>query len=53
MSLEAVLEAVRGRVVPDDDEREALEAVVAALTARAEAAIAELSVEADTRLVGS
>jgi len=53
MSLEAVLETVRGRVVPDDDERAALESVVEDLTDRAEAAIEDLRVEADTRLVGS
>ncbi|QLD85699.1 CCA tRNA nucleotidyltransferase [Natronomonas halophila] len=53
MSFESVVEAVRDRVVPDDEEREQLEAVVAELTDRAEAAIAELPVEADTRLVGS
>ena len=53
MSLEAVLEPVRDRVVPDEAERAALESVVAELTDRAEAAIEELPVEADTRLVGS
>ena len=53
MSLEAVLETVRDRVVPDDDERAALESVVEDLTGRAEAAIEDLRVEADTRLVGS
>jgi tRNA nucleotidyltransferase (CCA-adding enzyme) len=53
MSFESVLATVRERVVPDDDERERLEAVVAELTDRAEAAIEALPVEADTRLVGS
>ncbi|WP_336136644.1 CCA tRNA nucleotidyltransferase [Natronomonas amylolytica] len=53
MSFESVLAEVRDRVVPDDDEREQLEAVVAELSDRAEAAIEELPVEADTRLVGS
>ena len=53
MSFESVVSEVRNRVVPDDDEREVLEAVVAALAARAEAALEELPVEADTRLVGS
>jgi tRNA nucleotidyltransferase (CCA-adding enzyme) len=53
MSLEAVLETVRDRVVPDDDERAALESAVEDLTDRAEAAIEDLRVEADTRLVGS
>ncbi|PSP49177.1 CCA tRNA nucleotidyltransferase [Halobacteriales archaeon QH_7_69_31] len=53
MSFEAVVEEVRGRVVPDDDERAALESVVEELSARAEAAVAELPVEADVRLVGS
>ncbi len=53
MSFESVVGEVRARVVPDDDERAALEAVVEELTARAEAAIADLPVDADTRLVGS
>ncbi|WP_254839619.1 CCA tRNA nucleotidyltransferase [Natronomonas marina] len=53
MSLESVVVEVRGRVVPDEAEREALESVVEELSARAEAAIADLPVEADTRLVGS
>ncbi|PSQ35663.1 CCA tRNA nucleotidyltransferase [Halobacteriales archaeon QS_9_70_65] len=53
MSLEAVLETVRDRVVPDDGERAALESVVENLTDRADVAIEDLPVEADTRLVGS
>jgi tRNA nucleotidyltransferase (CCA-adding enzyme) len=53
MSFEAVVDEVRARVVPDDDERTALEAVVADLTARAGTAVAGLPVEADVRLVGS
>jgi tRNA nucleotidyltransferase (CCA-adding enzyme) len=53
MSFESVLAEVRDRVVPDDDEREQLEAVVSELSDRAEAAIEEVPVEADTRLVGS
>ncbi|MEF8807366.1 CCA tRNA nucleotidyltransferase [Natronomonas sp.] len=53
MSFESVLAEVRDRVVPDDNEREQLEAVVSELTDRAEAAIEEVPVEADTRLVGS
>jgi len=53
MSFESVVSEVRNRVVPDDDEREALESVVAELSARAESAIAECAVDADTRLVGS
>ena len=51
MSFESVVSEVRNRVVPDDDEREALESVVAELSARAESAIAECAVDADTRLV--
>ena len=53
MSFESVVGEVRSRVVPDDDERAALESVVEDLTDRAEAAIEDLRVEADTRLVGS
>ena len=53
MSLESVLEAVRDRVVPDGSEVAELEAVVADLTERAEAAADELPVDADVRLVGS
>ncbi len=53
MSFESVVAAVRDRVVPGDEERAALESVVSALTDRAEAAIADLPVEADVRLVGS
>ncbi|PSQ41537.1 CCA tRNA nucleotidyltransferase [Halobacteriales archaeon SW_5_68_122] len=53
MSFESVLGEVRDRVVPGDDERAALESVVEDLTGRAEAAIGDLRVEADTRLVGS
>jgi tRNA nucleotidyltransferase (CCA-adding enzyme) len=50
---EAVVDAVRGRVVPDDEERERLESVAATLRERAEAAVDDLSVEADVLLVGS
>ncbi|CAI48251.1 tRNA adenylyltransferase, CCA-adding [Natronomonas pharaonis DSM 2160] len=53
MSLESVLSSVRDRVVPEASEQEALQAAVAKLTARAEAAITDLPVTADTRLVGS
>ncbi|MFT4882806.1 MAG: tRNA nucleotidyltransferase (CCA-adding enzyme) [Natronomonas sp.] len=53
MSFESVVEEVRDRVVPDDEERAELETVVSELTDRAEAAIEEVPVEADTRLVGS
>jgi tRNA nucleotidyltransferase (CCA-adding enzyme) len=53
MSFESVLAEVRDRVVPDDDEREKLEAVVTELSDRAEAAIEGVPVAADTRLVGS
>ena len=42
MSFESVLGEVRDRVVPDDDERAALESVVEDLTGRAEAAIEEI-----------
>ena len=53
MTFESVVAEIRDRVVPQTEEREALEAVIADLTERAEAAIDELPVEADTRLVGS
>ena len=51
MSFESVVGEVRDRVVPDEAERAALESVVEDLTDRAEAAIEDLRVEADTRLV--
>jgi len=51
--VDALIERVRERVEPDDDERAALEAVVETLTARAEAAVADLPVEADVVLAGS
>jgi tRNA nucleotidyltransferase (CCA-adding enzyme) len=50
---EAVVDAVRGRVVPDDEERERLESVASILRERAEAAVDDLPVEADVLLVGS
>jgi len=50
---DAVVERVRERVTPTPDERETLERVVADLTGRAEAAVAELPVDADILLVGS
>ncbi len=53
MDRAAVLETIRGRVVPSEAEREALATAVEELTARAEAAIETLPVEADTVLVGS
>ncbi len=53
MSFESVVDEVRRRVVPDDAETRALESAVEELTDRATAAIAELPVEADTKLVGS
>ena len=51
--IDAVVEAVRSRVEPDKEERAALDAVVGELTRRAEAAIADLPVEADVVLAGS
>ena len=51
--LAAVIERVRERVEPDDDERAALDAVVEKLTAHAEDAVADLPVEADIVLAGS
>jgi len=51
--LEDVLAAVRERVRPDADERERMREVAAELTARAEAAIADLPVDADVTQVGS
>jgi len=51
--IDAVIETVRDRVEPDKEERAALDAVVEALTRRAEAAIADLPVEADVVLAGS
>ena len=53
MSFESVVDGVRDRVVPDEDELRALEAAVEELTDRAETAIEALPVEADTKLVGS
>jgi len=51
--IDAVIETVRDRVEPDEEERAALDAVVEKLTRRAEAAIADLPVEADVVLAGS
>ena len=51
--VDTVVERVRERVEPDDDERARLESVVEELTARAEAAVADLPVEADVVLAGS
>ncbi|NHX37302.1 MULTISPECIES: CCA tRNA nucleotidyltransferase [Halolamina] len=52
-ALDAVLDRVSERVTPDADERERLRAVTAELTARAEAAIDDLPVDADVTQVGS
>ena len=51
--LSAVLEAVRGRVQPDADEREQLEAAASELERRAGEAIDELPVDADVLRAGS
>ncbi|QLD89469.1 CCA tRNA nucleotidyltransferase [Natronomonas salina] len=53
MSFESVEKEVRDRVVPDPAEVADLESVVADLTDRAEAAVADLPVNADVLLVGS
>jgi tRNA nucleotidyltransferase (CCA-adding enzyme) len=53
MSFESVVDEVRERVVPEPPEVRALEAAIDELTDRAAAAIEELPVEADTKLVGS
>ena len=53
MSFESVVGGVRGRVVPDEAEIEALEAAVEGLESSARSAIAGLPVAAETRLVGS
>jgi tRNA nucleotidyltransferase (CCA-adding enzyme) len=52
-AVDAVLERVRDRVTPDADERAALEAVVEQVLDRAEAAVADLDVEADVLHLGS
>jgi len=51
--VDAVIERVRDRVTPDDEERSELQAVAAQLRERAEDAIAELPVEARVVQVGS
>jgi len=51
--LERVLESVRERVDPDEDERGSLEDVAETLRARAEDAVSELPPEADVIQVGS
>ncbi|QCC48609.1 CCA tRNA nucleotidyltransferase [Halobellus limi] len=48
-----VIERVRERVTPDADEREAMRAAVSTLTARIEAAVSDLPVDADVVQVGS
>lgn len=53
MSFESVVADVRSRVVPNEDEVAELEAAIADLTERAAAAIEELPVDAETKLVGS
>ena len=50
---DAVVDAIRERVTPDADERDALQQAVHRLTARAEDAVADLSVDADVVQVGS
>lgn len=50
---EAVVERVRERVVPDAEERERLDRVTDELVERTEAAVADLPVDAEVRLVGS
>lgn len=52
-ALDAVLTSVSERVTPDADERERLREVATELTERADAAIADLPVDADTMQVGS
>jgi tRNA nucleotidyltransferase (CCA-adding enzyme) len=49
----AVVDRVRERVTPDADERERLRAATDRLVERTEAAVADLSVDADVILVGS
>jgi len=51
--VDAVIERVRERVTPDEDERSELQAVAARLRERAEAAITDLPVEARVVQVGS
>jgi tRNA nucleotidyltransferase (CCA-adding enzyme) len=53
MSLEAVVDEVRERVTPDEDERERLEQVADDLRERARDAIDDRPVDADVLLVGS
>ncbi|WP_436929318.1 CCA tRNA nucleotidyltransferase [Halosimplex halobium] len=50
---DAVVERVRERVTPDDDERERLDRVVADLRERAREAVADLPVDAEVIQVGS
>jgi tRNA nucleotidyltransferase (CCA-adding enzyme) len=52
-ALDAVVAAVHDRITPDEAERARLESVAAELTARAEAAVDELGVDADVVRVGS
>jgi tRNA nucleotidyltransferase (CCA-adding enzyme) len=53
MELEAVVDAVRDRVVPDAEEREQLARVAAELQDRGREAVDERDLEADVLLVGS
>jgi tRNA nucleotidyltransferase (CCA-adding enzyme) len=53
MSFESVVGEIRDRVVPEASEVESLESAVEALTERAEAAISDIPVPAETKLVGS
>jgi tRNA nucleotidyltransferase (CCA-adding enzyme) len=52
-AFDVVVAAVHDRITPDDEERARLESVAAELTARAEAAMDELDVDADVVRVGS
>jgi tRNA nucleotidyltransferase (CCA-adding enzyme) len=51
--VDALIERVRERVEPGDDERARLESVIEEVTARAEAAVTDLPVEAEVVLAGS
>ncbi|MFC7229133.1 CCA tRNA nucleotidyltransferase [Salinirubellus salinus] len=52
-AFDAVVRAVHDRVTPDAEERARLESVAAELTARAEAAVEDIGVDADIVRVGS
>ncbi|MFB6132319.1 MAG: CCA tRNA nucleotidyltransferase [Halanaeroarchaeum sp.] len=53
IDVEAVLAAVREEVDPDEDERRRLQEVAASVVSEAEAAVADLGVDADVLQVGS